>query len=263
MMQEIYGVAEAVGADRPAVNRVVERFRKMDVSFLMPPPGAPLQDESMLDISHESLLRNWKDLDEWAKEEATSARLYQRLQQACAEYKADSSQGDISGALLQRLLEWRDTAPHNHHWALRYHTEQQKEPDFPGHEAQYNLNMAHLERCTAAEQNRAAERDNAIAEAARRKQRTLYRNILIGVIGAALAVTGYLFWQSQQNLSKLQASMKEIDRLNSKEFLREAKVYIDAGQHRFAVESLKKAMEADAENQEARDSLAVFEQKIK
>jgi hypothetical protein len=263
MMQEIYGVAEALRADRLAVNRVIEHFRKMDVSFFMPPPGAPLQDESMLDISHESLLRNWPQLKEWASEEATSARLYQRLQQACAEYRQDPNQGDISGALLQRLIEWRDEAPHNHYWAIRYHAEQKKETDLYEHQAQYDDNMAHLARCIAASESRVKAQEEALVKETRQKQRALYRNIIISVVATALVVTGFLLWKVQSSLSELQEKQTEIDRLNSKEFLREAKVYIDAGQHHFAVESLKKAMEADAENQEARDSLAVFEQKIK
>src|SRR5262249_41950446 len=48
-------------------------------SFLMPPAGEALNPDTVIDISHESLMRVWERLKAWADEEAQSARLYRRL----------------------------------------------------------------------------------------------------------------------------------------------------------------------------------------
>ena len=48
----------------------------------MPPTGTKLTGESVIDISHESLMRLWKRLDRWADEEVQSARIYLRLAEA-------------------------------------------------------------------------------------------------------------------------------------------------------------------------------------
>ena len=66
---EVGEICDLTGADEAAVIAVVEVFRREGRSFLMPPPadaltGAriPLNRESLIDISHESLIRNWERL---------------------------------------------------------------------------------------------------------------------------------------------------------------------------------------------------------
>jgi len=62
-----------------AVVRVVEIFRREGRSFLTPPPSVPLSPASVVDLSHESLMRGWRRLIEWAQEERAAAALYSRL----------------------------------------------------------------------------------------------------------------------------------------------------------------------------------------
>ena len=52
-------VAEAAGVPVEQVVPVVEAFRHADLSVLVPPPPTPLEPETILDISHESLIRQW------------------------------------------------------------------------------------------------------------------------------------------------------------------------------------------------------------
>jgi hypothetical protein len=54
------------------VKKVVEVFRKTGRTFLMPPPLVPLTQTSIIDISHESLMRVWERLVRWIDEEARS-----------------------------------------------------------------------------------------------------------------------------------------------------------------------------------------------
>jgi hypothetical protein len=47
---------------------------------LTPPAGKALEPDSVLDISHESLIRQWQRLQDWTTEEAEAVELYQRLE---------------------------------------------------------------------------------------------------------------------------------------------------------------------------------------
>jgi len=48
---------------------VIDAFRKKGRSFLMPPEHVKLTGESLIDISHESLIRQWKRLRQWVDAE--------------------------------------------------------------------------------------------------------------------------------------------------------------------------------------------------
>ena len=70
-LQEICATVEA---DEKEVIAIIERFRQTGRSFLMPPAGDDLTQNSLIDISHESLIRNWQRLKTWVEEESQSAQ---------------------------------------------------------------------------------------------------------------------------------------------------------------------------------------------
>ncbi|MFA5923162.1 MAG: ATP-binding protein [Methylococcaceae bacterium] len=61
-LQTVAGIA---GADIEQVISVIEVFRRADRSFVMPPVGQPLTAETLIDISHESLIRQWQRMKVW------------------------------------------------------------------------------------------------------------------------------------------------------------------------------------------------------
>jgi hypothetical protein len=63
---------------------VIETFRAAGHSFVTPPPPIPLEADTVIDISHESLIRGWRRLRAWVEEEAESARVYRRLAETAA-----------------------------------------------------------------------------------------------------------------------------------------------------------------------------------
>ncbi len=67
------------GASESDVIRVVEVFRRSGRSFLMPPPIVPLTSRSIVDLSHESLMRCWTRLIEWAGEELERRRILRAI----------------------------------------------------------------------------------------------------------------------------------------------------------------------------------------
>ena len=73
-LAQVRDVAEVAGASVDEVLAVVEAFREPHNAFLMPPAGEPLGPDSTIDISHESLIRNWPQLRAWLAEEAEGAR---------------------------------------------------------------------------------------------------------------------------------------------------------------------------------------------
>src|SRR5260221_12528299 len=85
----------------------------------MPPAEVPLGPETVIDISHESLIRNWRRLQVWVNEEAQSARIYRRLAEAAVLHR-EGSEGLLQDPGLQIALDWRDKSKPTAAWAERY-----------------------------------------------------------------------------------------------------------------------------------------------
>jgi hypothetical protein len=120
-MSEICALTEASIEE---VTAVVDNFRKPGRSFLMPPAGVPLRPDSIIDISHESLMRVWDRLAEWANEEARSGQLYLNVAKA-AQRHAEGVAALWRDPELQLALTWRDHTHPTEEWAGRY------DPSFP------------------------------------------------------------------------------------------------------------------------------------
>jgi WD40 repeat protein/energy-coupling factor transporter ATP-binding protein EcfA2 len=126
---ELHEICKVTGAGEAAVIAVIEVFRRKGRSFLMPPPtdaltGASvhLNAESLIDISHESLIRNWTRLKTWVDEESRSARIYRRLAETAVLHR-EGGAGLLRDPELQIALVWREESQPNAVWAQRYHTE--------------------------------------------------------------------------------------------------------------------------------------------
>lgn len=88
------------------VIKIVEVFRRPGRTFLMPPPNVPLDKSSIIDISHESLMRVWQKLIEWTEEEVLSSTIYLRL--ADAAERESKGEGSLwVNPELQIGLNWR------------------------------------------------------------------------------------------------------------------------------------------------------------
>ncbi|MCP4654897.1 MAG: hypothetical protein GY856_05695, partial [bacterium] len=71
---KIRELCELTGASPEEVIAVADCFRQPGCHFLMPPPGIELDADSVVDISHESLMRIWDRLLGWVEEETESAQ---------------------------------------------------------------------------------------------------------------------------------------------------------------------------------------------
>ncbi len=116
-------------APEPDVIRIVEIFRRAGRSFLMPPPTTTLESRSIVDISHESLMRCWTRLITWAEEERTSARAYTRVSQASAWFE-EGTAGLWHNPELELGVRWKRQNHPTEVWAERYNSSFARAMDF-------------------------------------------------------------------------------------------------------------------------------------
>jgi hypothetical protein len=115
-IRELCAVTEAPVS---MVVRVIEPFRQ--AFMLVPPPGVPLADNTIIDITHESLMRQWFRLVEWIQRESESAATYRKL---CyeASWWAKDQDAPLRGAALAVARDWQLAEQPNSAWAQRYET---------------------------------------------------------------------------------------------------------------------------------------------
>ena len=107
-------------ASEEEVIEVIDVFRKPSRSFLMPPAEQPLEAETVIDISHESLMRVWARLKKWVDDEALSGRIYSSLAERVDLYE-QGYESLLAASQLQRALDWQKEQQPNAAWAARYH----------------------------------------------------------------------------------------------------------------------------------------------
>ncbi|MUG95113.1 hypothetical protein F7734_23220 [Scytonema sp. UIC 10036] len=118
-VQEICDVAEAESGE---VINIVEQFRAPGCSFLMPPVGTRLNENSVLDMSHESLMRGWQQLEDWVEEESQAAQIYRRLAETAILYW-EGRAGLWRDPELTIAMKWLEKNRPNAAWAKRYNPE--------------------------------------------------------------------------------------------------------------------------------------------
>jgi WD40 repeat protein len=112
-------VATANGSFEEDVRVVLDAFRHPDCCFLTPSLETELGSATTLDISHESLIRNWDKLRDWVKLESGSAEDYRSLERAARRWK--EGRGDLLDRLdLESILRWKRKEEPSVEWAARY-----------------------------------------------------------------------------------------------------------------------------------------------
>ncbi len=101
------------------VKGIVDAFRARDVSFLMPASQRALDEATVIDLTHEALMRNWSRLAKWVDEEAEAAKEYQRVRDAAEEH-ARGREALLVDPRLSTAEDWRDRNHPTQAWAKRY-----------------------------------------------------------------------------------------------------------------------------------------------
>lgn len=116
-LNEIASIADVSEAD---VIEVIEKFREPGRSLLTPGFGSPIGSKSMVDISHESLMRIWVRLKNWVDDEADAVQMYLRLAEAANMYQVGKA-GLWRPPDLQLALNWQVKHKPTLVWGQRYH----------------------------------------------------------------------------------------------------------------------------------------------
>ncbi len=120
-------VAAAGGTTIATVLEIAASFSRQGRNLLMPDVTAGYAGpDTILDISHEALFRNWPRLQEWIEEEDQSARMYQRLAREASEWEAGRASLS-AGPTLEIALDWHSRERPTPAWASRYITSEQFE----------------------------------------------------------------------------------------------------------------------------------------
>ena len=200
-------LCDITGAEQEKVVAVIDRFRKPGRTFLMPPIDRELEGGTIIDISHESLMRVWVSLGRWVDDEAQSARIYRRLAET-AQLHADGSAGLYHDPDLQIALSWRENEHPTEAWGSRYHPEygqaigfleqshEVKLEEQRAEEAARERELEQAKRLAKAEQDRAEAQQQL---AVKQRKRAKIAAVLAGLALIATAVAGAAWNQSKKS----------------------------------------------------------------
>ncbi len=116
-LNEIAAIANVSEED---VIDVVNKFRAPGRSLLTPAHGVRITSKSMIDISHESLMRIWVRLKNWVDDEGDAVQMYTRIAEAASMYQVGKA-GLWRPPDLQLALNWQAKHKPTLVWGQRYH----------------------------------------------------------------------------------------------------------------------------------------------
>lgn len=115
----LHEICFLVDAKEDEVIEVIDQFRSSGRAFLTPGYDLKISPDSIIDISHESIMRVWERLSEWVDEETKSAQLYKRLSKS-AELFQDGKTSLWIPPDLDLALKWKEQGSPNFFRAKRY-----------------------------------------------------------------------------------------------------------------------------------------------
>ncbi len=170
-------LAEVTNAPVADIARIIEEFRRPGRSFLVPAVPVAVDRSTLIDISHESLIRNWQRLRQWVEEESESVKIYRRLAETAVLYERGTA-GLWNDPDLTHALKWRAKEEPNAAWADR---------SYPG----FDKAIAFLEKSRVARDSERRQRDF-------RRRRALVASLATAAVLGVFAVMAGLEWRSAQ-----------------------------------------------------------------
>jgi tetratricopeptide (TPR) repeat protein len=153
-------IAAVAGVSKEDVGSVIEAFTDKESCFVR-----WKDNQTRLDVTHESLIRKWNTLKEWVKEEARSAEMYRKIEQTALSWK-EKKASLLTGLELQNALEWEKNVKPTGSWAKRYGND-------------FGLVQEFLEKSKKKE----------------RLRRTFYYSAMVVIILSIIAFPGWFLWK--------------------------------------------------------------------
>jgi energy-coupling factor transporter ATP-binding protein EcfA2 len=205
---------ELTGADEEQLLKIIKNFIDDKRSFLMINNVGDTSDK-IIDISHESLIRQWNTLSKWVDEEGKSVANYIQLAVASKLYQL-KRRDFLQGTELQISLDWKEKFQPSAIWANRYREG-------------FDDAMEYLNKSKAIRDKEEAERIRKEFEETERKKKEQEREkqdkarkrkmlVLTVFVIVLLGLAGFSFWQTKNALKATQSlgmAQDSLDMANS------------------------------------------------
>ncbi|WMN12197.1 High-affnity carbon uptake protein Hat/HatR [Marivirga salinae] len=192
-------IAAIANTSEEKIIQVIEKFRDPGRSLLTPQYGVPLHSQSIIDISHESIMRIWNRLKNWVNDEADAVTMYKRLAEAADMFQ----QGKTSlwrPPDLQLAMNWKEKHNPTLIWGQRYHPA-------------YERTISFLEH--SAEEYEIEQRAKELQQ--KRRLRTARVTALIMASAAVVSILFLVYAFYQQTVAKEQAKIAHEQKLEAEE----------------------------------------------
>jgi len=189
----IYEIVDATGEKaKRRVHEIIEAFARHEDSLLMLSSRA-LMPDTVVDITHESLIRQWPTLKGWVQEEAKSAEWYGDLVRAVVRKRTGDAGLWEDPAMAPSVLARSKQEAWNEAWARQYARPADNPP------------FAEVAKFLA----------DSVKALESRRRRWIFLFLLISMLVGALGVVAYSSWQNRQKvrteLRESQAIIKVIE----------------------------------------------------
>ena len=221
-------LCKVIDATEDEVIPVIDAFRRKGRSFVVPPleTNPILSSDSVVDISHESLMRIWDRLKKWVQAESQSAGIYRRLSETTVLHQ-DGKAGLWHDPDLQLALDWREQNRPNSAWAARYQPNFQLAMDFLDDSRRARdaeITQKEDERRRELQQaeelaEERAQRIEAQAQAAKRQNKMMVVVTIGLIIAISFAVIAFYQYKEAKKQKEFAIELKDIA-IEKEEFAR-------------------------------------------
>jgi len=225
-------ISQIVDEEEHVLIKIIDKFRIEGRALLTPREDVEITSDSVIDISHEALMRVWYRLRNWVQEESQSAQIYLRLSEAANKYQKGS------GRLwrppdLQLAIEWRNNSKPTLKWALQY-------------ENNFEAVILFLEKSEESYKKELETKELL-------QKRRLRRSKIIATVLGTAAVLSIIFLFYAFNQSRVAERQREIAELKSQEAQRESEraKRSELKAQRQQIEANKSSIRANSERRKA------------
>ncbi|SMG18310.1 WD40 repeat [Marivirga sericea] len=225
-------IAQIVDEEEFTLIKIIDKFRIAGRALLTPRDEVELTSESVIDISHEALMRVWYRLRNWVQEESQSAQIYLRLSEAANKYQQGSG-GLWRPPDLQLATEWRNSTKPTLKWALQY-------------ENNFEAVILFLDKSEESYKKELETKELL-------QRRRLRRSKFIATILGTAAVLSLIFLFYAFNQSRVAENQRAIAELNSREAEKNLQIARDSElkAQKQKIEANKSSIRANIERERA------------
>src|SRR5688572_10359603 len=103
--RKVKDIQSVTGASFQEIKTIYEAFSAEHACFLFSPSGKQLHADSVIDISHESLMREWDLFKTWKEDEEKDKRILERLTDSARDYNEKKREA-LRGPELEFYSTW-------------------------------------------------------------------------------------------------------------------------------------------------------------